>query len=186
MSFLDKLMSKVLPPESDEDRAEVRRKAEALAAANGWLAMALDHHRQIEAAFDRARGGIDAAERKQALKDLSVVLTGHAQAEETVLYPALAEHGEKAHTSMAYEEQQMTKVEMHLLEHLEPMSVEWLEKLEHIRGAVLHHVYEEEGTWFVDLAEKAASEEALLTARFAEEFERYAGRRTAEPLSEPA
>jgi hypothetical protein len=186
MSFLDKLMAKVMPPESEQDRAEARRKAEALAPANGWLAMALDHHRQIEDAFTRARGGMDAAERRQAMKDLALVLTGHAQAEETVLYPALAAHGEKAHTSMAYEEQQMTKVQMHELEQLEPMSIDWIEKLEHIRGAVLHHIYEEEGTWFVELAEKAAAENALLTARFTEEFERYAGHKIAEPLSEPA
>jgi hypothetical protein len=186
MSFLDKLMAKVMPPESEQDRREARQKAEALAADNGWLAMAIEHHRQIEDAFERAHGGIDAAERQQAVKDLALVLTGHSLAEEVVLYPALAEHGEKAHTSMAYEEQQMTKVQMHALEHLAPGSTEWLEKLEHIRGAVLHHIYEEENTWFVELAEKAASEREVLTQRFAEEFERYAGRKIAEPLSEPA
>ena len=186
MSFLDKLMAKVMPPENEQDRAEARRKAEALAASHGWLAMALDHHRQIEAAFERARSGPDAAERQLAMKELALVLTGHSLAEEVVLYPALAEHGEKAHTSLAYEEQQMTKVQMHELEHLEPMSIEWLEKLEHIRGAVLHHIYEEEGTWFVELAEKAAPEHALLTARFAEEFERYVGPKLAEPLSQLA
>src|SRR5690606_26791091 len=125
MSFLDKLMSKVMPPESEQDRAEARQKAERLAGANGWLAMALDHHRQIESAFARARGGLDAAERKLALKELALILNGHAQAEETVLYPALVEHGEKAHASLAYEEQQATKVQMHELEHLDPMSEEW-------------------------------------------------------------
>ena len=42
-------------------------------------------------------------------------------------------------------------------------------------------------TWFVELAEKGAAESEVLTQRFAEEFERYAGRNTiAEPLSEPA
>jgi hypothetical protein len=187
MSFLDKLMSKVMPPESEQDRAEARQKSERLAGANGWLAMALDHHRQIESAFARARGGLDAAERKQALKELALILTGHAQAEETVLYPALVEHGEKAHASLAYEEQQATKVQMHELEHLDPMSEEWREKFEHIEGAVLHHMYEEEGTWFVELAEKAGAESPLLTQRFAEEFDRYAGGATVrEPLSEPA
>ena len=186
MSFLDKLMSKVMPPESDEDRAEARQKAERLSHGHGWLAMALEHHRRIESAFASARGGIDAAERKQAVKELALILTGHAQAEETVLYPALVEHGEKAHASMAYEEQQATKVQMHELEHLEPMSQEWLDKLEHIRGAVLHHMYEEEGTWFVDLAEQAAAESEVLSQRFAEEFERYAGAAAPEPLTEPA
>ena len=140
MSFLDKIMATVMPPESDQDRAEARKRAEALASGNGWLAMALEHHRQIESAFARARAGIDAAQRKQAMKELALILTGHAQAEETVLYPALVEHDEKAHAALAYEEQQATKVQMHELEHLDPMSQEWLDKLEHIRGAVLHHM----------------------------------------------
>lgn len=186
MSFLDKLMAKVMPPENEQDRVEARRNAERLAVNNGWLSMALDHHRQIEDAFERARNGNDEAARQQAMKDLALVLNGHALAEEVVLYPALAEHGEKGHVSMAYEEQQMTKVQMHELEHLEPMSEAWIDKLEHIRGAVLHHIYEEESTWFVELADKAAAEHALLTQRFAEEFERYAGHKIAEPLSEPA
>ena len=82
MSFLDKIMATVMPPESDQDRAEARKRAEALASGNGWLAMALEHHRQIESAFARARAGIDAAQRKQAMKELALILTGHAQAEE--------------------------------------------------------------------------------------------------------
>lgn len=187
MSFLDKIMARVMPPESEQDRADARQKAEGLAAQHGWLAMALDHHRQIEGAFDRARNGFDGAERQQAMKELALVLTGHSVAEETVLYPALVEHGEKAHASLAYEEQTATKVQMHELEHLEPMSQEWLDKLDHIRGAVLHHIYEEEGTWFIELAEKAGAETQLLTQRFAEEFDRYAGHaRISEPLSQPA
>jgi hypothetical protein len=186
MSFLDKLMAKVMPPESDQDRAQAREKAERLSHGHGWLAMALDHHRQIEGAFARARSGVDGAGRKQALKELMLVLNGHSLAEETVLYPALAEHGEKSHASMSFDEHAMTKVQMHELEHLDPMSQEWLDKLEHIRGAVLHHMYEEEGERFVDLAQKAAAESEVLTQRFAEEFERYAGSAIKEPLSEPA
>jgi hypothetical protein len=187
MSFLDKIVSTIAPPESDSDRADARRAAEELAPGHGWLAMALDHHRQIEAAFERARTG-DAAGRKQALKELALVLNGHSLAEETVLYPAMVEHAQKTHATMAYEEQQMTKVQMHKLEHIDPMSQEWLDKLEHIRGAVLHHIYQEEKSWFIDLARKAdAVEVGILTQRFAEEYERYAGHtKTEEPLSQPA
>jgi hemerythrin superfamily protein len=185
MSFLDKLMSKVMPPESEQDRAEARQKAEQLSHGHGWLAMVLDHHRQIEDAFARART-MESAGRKQALKELMLVLNGHSLAEETVLYPALAEHHEKGHASMSFDEHAMTKVHMHELEHLDPMSQEWLDKLEHIRGAVLHHMYEEEGERFVELAQKAAAESEVLTQRFAEEFERYAGRAIEEPLSQPA
>lgn len=187
MSFLDKLMSKVMPPESEQDRTDARAKAEQLSHGHGWLAMVLDHHRQIEDAIDRARSGLDSAARMQAFKELATVLNGHAQAEETVLYPALVEHHEKAHAGMSFEEHSMTKVQMHELEHLDPMSKEWVDKLDHIRGALQHHMYMEEGERFVDLAEKAGAETELLTQRFAEEFERYAGRRkVAEPLSQPA
>ena len=187
MSFLDKLVATITPPESDEDRAEARAKAERLAGQHGWLAMALDHHRQIESEFERARSSPDAAGRLQALKRLMLVLNGHSAAEETVLYPALVEHSEKMHAAMSYEEHTMTKIQMHKLEHIDPMSQDWLDKLEHIRGAVLHHIYEEEGDRFIDLAEKAGAESATLTQRFAEEFNRYGdGTATREPLSQPA
>lgn len=176
MSFLDKLVAAVTPPESDEDRAEARRKAESLAGQADWLSVALQHHRKIESCFELAAHGATAQERTAAAKQLATVLTGHANAEEVVLYPAMTEHGEKAHATMAYEEQAMTKVQMARLEKLDPMSQEWLDKLEHIRGAVLHHIYEEEGTWFPELRKAIpAHDDRMLTSRFVEEFERYAG-----------
>ena len=65
---------------------------------------------------------------------------------------------------------------MGLLEDLEPMSQEYLDKLEHIRGAVAHHVYEEEGTWFVELKEKLSpADQTKITFRYQEEFSRYTG-----------
>jgi hemerythrin superfamily protein len=112
-----------------------------------------------------------------ALKQLAVVLTGHSNAEESVLYPALADGGEKAHASAGYEEQAMVKIQMALLEKLEPMSQDFIDKLEHIEGAVSHHMYAEEGNWFIDLKDKApAADQARMTARFTEEFERYVGK----------
>ena len=56
------------------------------------------------------------------------------------------------------------------------MSQDYLDKLEHIRGAVAHHVYEEEGTWFLELKEKvSAADQTKLTAQYEEEFDRYVG-----------
>jgi hypothetical protein len=41
---------------------------------------------------------------------------------------------------------------------------------------VAHHVYEEEGEWFLDLRERASEpQQSELTQRYAEEFERYVG-----------
>lgn len=188
MSFLDKLAAKIMPPESAEDRDNARRVAQSLAGNGDWLALVLDHHRQIEQHFSRALTAPDAGSRQTALRNLQVLLTGHANAEESVLYPALADHGGKAHATMAYEEQAMTKVQLGMLERLDPMGQEWREKVEHIQGAVLHHVYEEEGTWFPELQQNLpAAERARLTERFREEFERYAGSAHAEmPLQQAA
>jgi hypothetical protein len=48
--------------------------------------------------------------------------------------------------------------------------------LPHIRGAVAHHMYEEEGNWFIDLKKKAAAvDQSHLTTRYKEEFDRYMG-----------
>lgn len=188
MSFLDKLASAIMPPETDDDRKQARRTAQAAAGDGDWLAIVLDQHRQIEMDFSRALTAPDAGSRRTALKRLAVLLTGHANAEESVLYPALADAGGKAHATMAYEEQAMTKVEMALLEKLDPMGEAWRDKLEHIQGAVLHHVYEEEGTWFPQLQQNLpASERMRLTERFREEFDRYCQGETDEmPLQQAA
>lgn len=173
MSIVDKVLGAITPPETEEDRAEATAKARAAASDGDWLSMALDHHDQIRAAFETARGASASADRVAAFKTLATVLNGHALAEEVVLYPALAKNGEKAHAGMAYTEQTTAKMQMAELERIDPGDQAWLDKLEHIRGAVLHHIYEEEGVWFLELKAKAP-DQAFLTLRFAEEYERYA------------
>lgn len=174
MTILDKVIAAVTPPESDEDRAKARAKARAAAISGGWLAMVLEHHLQIEAAFAAVKNAGSATAQRAAQKQLALVLTGHSNAEEAVLYPALALNDEKSGSTMAYSEQSAAKVQMAALDELEPMTQDYLDKLEHIRGAVAHHVYEEEGTWFPALI--SSSDPAMqgkLTKRYREEFERY-------------
>ncbi|MFN3457855.1 MAG: hemerythrin domain-containing protein [Novosphingobium sp.] len=176
MSFLDKIVAAITPPESDEDRREARDKAQRLAKPGDWLSHALEHHRRIEACFELALGANSVAERRAALRDLSMVLTAHANAEEAVLYPAMANESSKASAGMAYEEHAMTRIQMGALETLDPMGQDWRDKLGHIRGAVLHHVYEEEGSRFPELREAIApQDDQRLTRRFLEEFDRYMG-----------
>jgi hemerythrin superfamily protein len=104
------------------------------------------------------------------------LLTGHSIAEEAALYPALAKSDEKAHATKAYTEQSAAKLQMGLLQDLPPMSQEFMDKLEHIEGAVAHHVYEEEGTWFLELKSIIpAADQAKLTERYHEQFSRYMG-----------
>ena len=177
MSFLDRVIATLPPPESDETRMAARRKARSQAVVGGWLAVVLDQHEAIEEAFDQAQTAQDAQARRDVTRRLAVLLTGHANAEEAVLYPEMADSGHKTHATMAYEEQAMTKVQLSLLEKFEPMSQDYLDKLEHIRGAVTHHMYQEESDWFLELqAQVPSSRQSHLADRFTEEVDRYVGR----------
>jgi len=174
MSMLDKVIAAVTPPESEESRREARAKAQHAATPGDWLSMVLEHHQQIEAAFAMVEAATTASERTAAQKKLALVLTGHSIAEEAVIYPALALVNEKGHATKAYTEQSAAKMQMAALENLPPMGQDYMDKLGHIKGAVLHHVYEEEGNWFLDLKEKAsAADQIKITERYQEEFERY-------------
>ncbi|HEX4709485.1 hemerythrin domain-containing protein [Phenylobacterium sp.] len=176
MSLFDKAIAAVTPPESQQKRDEARAKATAAAEPGDWLSLVLDQHRQLESSFAAVKSASDPASRTAALKKLGVILTGHAIAEEAVLYPGLAQAGEKGHAEMGYTEQVAVKMQMAALETLGPMSSDFLDKLEHIRGAVAHHMFEEEGTWFLELKQKAPADvQARLTQRFQEEFDRYIG-----------
>lgn len=176
MSILDKVVAAVTPMESDEKRREARASARAAAGADDWLSLVLQHHTQIESAFDATKAARDAASARTALKELALILTGHSNAEESVLYPAMAWCGEKGSASMSYTEQAAAKTQAGELEYLDPLSQEFADKLEHLRGAVLHHMYEEESSRFLELKEKMPeAQQTQLTQRFREEFDRYVG-----------
>lgn len=182
MSILDKVIAAVTPPESEEARLNARSKARAAAGSGDWLSQILGHHEEIEAAFATVRAAEDTATRHAAQMELAVLLSAHANAEEAVIYPALIHFGHKLHGTAGYTEQAGAKANLGELEYLDPMSQDFLDKLEHIRGAVAHHVYEEENDRFLDLKNLSATDQAHLTARYAEEFARFRG---GEELEEP-
>jgi len=176
MSIIDRFIAAITPPESEEARLRARTQATEAAKPGDWLDQILQHHMDIEDAFLAVKSATDVTGRTTALKLLGVLLTGHAIAEKSVIYPALAQDGEKTHAAMGYDEQAMVKVQMALLEQLPPLSQDFLDKLEHIEGAVAHHMYAEEGNWFLDLKKNASAEqEAILTKRYLEEYGRYVG-----------
>jgi hypothetical protein len=176
MSVLDKVIAAITPPESAEARRKAREEATRLATPGDWLAQILDHHRRIEALFASVKAATTPEARCAAQKRLALVLTAHSIAEEAAIYPALAADKQVAHAELAYQEQSAAKMEMGLLERLDPMSQDYLDKLGHIEGAVAHHVYSEEGTWFAELAKDLSPvDKERATARYREEFERYLG-----------
>lgn len=176
MSLLDKAISAVTPPVSEEKRAEARTKAREAAEPGDWLSQILDHHQLIEAAFAAVKAAGDVDARRTAQKRLGVLLTGHSIAEEAVIYPALAHAGKTLNATTAYTQQVAAKMQMAALEHLDPLSEDYLDKLGHLEGAVATHVYEEESGWFIDLKRNAPeADQQAATRRYNEEYSRYVG-----------
>jgi hypothetical protein len=175
MSIVDKVVAAVTPPETPEQRREARAKAQAAAGSDDWLAMILEQHVQIEGAFIALQTARDMPTRLAAQKELAALLTGHSNAEEAVIYPALLHFGHKSHAMSGYTEQAGAKANLGELEYLDPQSQDYMDKLEHLRGAVAHHMYEEENDRFLDLKQLSVADQDRLTRRFREEFERYGG-----------
>jgi hypothetical protein len=174
--MIEKIFAAITPAESEQEREEARRKAAAATYPGDWLAMVLAHHAQIEQAFAEVKAAQDAVARLAAHKRLAVLLIGHSDAEESVLYPALARADEKGHAAAAYAEQADAKMDLAELETLPPMSRGYVDALEHIRVMVAHHMYEEESSWFLELKQKTmAADQAKLARRYEEEFDRYVG-----------
>jgi hemerythrin superfamily protein len=176
MSVLDKAIAAITPPESKEERADARANAERIAKPGDWLSQILDHHRGIESQFADLKIATSPDARRAALKKLGLLLTAHSIAEEVSLYPAMAAHNQVGHAELAYQEQSAAKMEIGLLERLDPESQDYHDKLGHIEGAVKHHVYSEEGTWFIELAKSVTpTEQATIGQRYSEEYARYFG-----------
>lgn len=176
MSLLDKAIAAITPAEKDADRVNARELARSLASPGDWFSLVLDHHLAIEAAFEHCRTARTGPDRLAGMRELQTVLVAHSLAEELVLYPVMTEHDQQGGAMMAYEEQQLAKIQLALLEKIDPSTQAWIDKLDSLQGAIAHHMYEEEGTWFARMKQASLHDEQDgLRSRFAEEFERYAG-----------
>jgi hypothetical protein len=174
MALLDKVVGAVIPPESEDARRKAREKAQAFAGGvYDWLGLILDHHARIEAAFAAVAQAPAGTPRLAAFKSLALLLTAHSNAEESVIYPALVRLGHEVHAMHGYEEQAQTKVKMAELEYRDPSGQPFLDELDNIRGAVAHHMYEEENGRLLDLKQLSAHDQDTLTRRFQQEFDRY-------------
>lgn len=176
MGLFDKILDAVTPTESSEKRKEAHEKARAIAQPGDWLSVILDHHEGIEAAFADVKAANGRQDRKRTLKRLGTLLNGHAMAEEATVYPAVADAESKLSAEAAYTEQVAAKIQLAALELLDPTSEAFLDKLGHLEGAVLHHVYKEESQWFPDLKRKAdPTLQMHVMERYLEEYDRYIG-----------
>lgn len=186
MNFFDSLAHAARSVVSEENRLQIRDEALALARNGDWLSRAIQHHRKIEALFNAALHEVSGQQRLASLHQLEHLLSAHAMAEEVVLYPAMVLGGQRADATVAYEEEAETKIDLARLDRLDPYSDEWRDKLEDIRGFVIHHLYEEEADWFPRLHDSLSEEEAAaLSVRFGEEFERHGDANRISRLASP-
>src|SRR3954464_7917113 len=93
MTTLGKIIVALTPLQAAEQRARSRSKAQAHARDCPWLNAVLQHHVAIVQALAAVRAFQDASARSAPQRWLATLLTGHAAAEEAVLYPALVRSG---------------------------------------------------------------------------------------------
>lgn len=176
MSILGRFIEAVSLPESEDARGDARAMAHEATTPGDWLSLILAHHVGIEQAFAEVSAADTNTSRTLAFRRLGVLLLGHAIAEEAIIYPEMAQRRDRSASSLAYDEQAMLKIELAVLEKLNPMSPHFLNKLAHVRESVAHHIYAEEGKWFLDLKRKvSAGDQMMMTERYAEEYSRYVG-----------
>jgi iron-sulfur cluster repair protein YtfE (RIC family) len=176
MTLLDKLMASTTPRPSDEERTRTRHIALLLAEDHPWFDEVIRQHVALEDAVDNVALAADAAGRRHALRWLRTLLTGHFLAEEAVLYPAMAQDGQRVHAVTAYADDAGMKIELAALEAMDARGPDFADKLERLRGELAWHLHEEESSWFPALCRAGdATLHGRLTDRFLAEFDRYMG-----------
>jgi iron-sulfur cluster repair protein YtfE (RIC family) len=110
-------------------------------------------HRKLERLFERHRGAAEAGKRK-VLDLITAELTAHMVAEEKVLYPILRTGIEDGRDLVdeAVKEHDEAKALLAELARREPGSFDADAKVATLRQAVDHHVREEEGEIFPEMA----------------------------------
>lgn len=110
-------------------------------------------HREVDEmmmALEKAKG--DAASgmaHRQTFEMMREALTIHAEAEETIVYPALEEFDEtEDQAEHSYDEHAEVKAMLAQMNELEPSSNEFQTLLSELKTSIRHHVAEEEGELF--------------------------------------
>ena len=176
MHLLDQAIAASAAAHKQMRRTKARSKAVDLGRHCAWLHQVVSHHERIEDALAAVKATRYGSARRAAEHHLATLLTGHAVAEEAVLYPAMAATRQRAHAMAAYEAQSRFKVMLATLAATEPMSTAYDDELAALTQAIAWHVLDEEGSWFPALARSGdAALQARLSGRYLDEFDRYMG-----------
>ena len=176
MSLSEKMQQAIgiIPSHTHAEREEIRAEAKKNATTT-WFNLILDHHAEIERTFDEVKDAKSLSIRIEAQKQLMALLTGHAIAEEAIVYPFMKIDTSARDAMHASAEQALAKMEMVALDEIaDKMSQAYEIKLDEIRMAVVHHMIEEERDFFPELQSKADGvENSKITKQYKTEFNRY-------------
>ncbi len=118
-------------------------------------------HREVDALMAKLEKADGSAADKETFEMLRESLTVHAEAEETILYPALEEFEEtEEEAEHSYDEHAEVKSMLAQMGELEPKSPEFQNLLAELKSNIQHHVREEEDELFPK-GEKLLGEDEL-------------------------
>ena len=119
---------------------------------NAFEILKKDHREvdQMMVALEGIKGDASSNESgRQTFEMMRTALTIHAEAEETIVYPALEEFKEtEDQAEHSYDEHAEVKAMLAQMGELEPASDEFQNLLSQLKTSVRHHVAEEEGELF--------------------------------------
>lgn len=132
-------------------------------------------HREVERLFEQLR--TDPASRPGALPVLTTLLFAHSRAEESEVYPVVAEEiGASDHVEHSQEEHVEADELLAKLAETDPEGPEFLTALEEVVKAVSHHIEEEEETVLADMRDGLSEQRrAELGEAFLAEREKHLG-----------
>lgn len=139
--------------------------------ANDVIQLLTQDHREVEQMIEEIEGTTDTATRERLSMTLIQEIMRHAVAEEEVFYPAVRsalERGDELIDEGIKEHQQVEQL-LTRLETLDPEDDAFDQTIAEIRGAIEHHVQEEEGEIFPQFEQRVDQKERVALAGQLEE-----------------
>lgn len=137
---------------------------------NDVVELIMKDHREFERLFEQLRS--DPASRPGTLPVLTTLVFAHSRAEESEVYPAVAEEvGQSDHVAHSQEEHVEADELLAKLAETDPEGADFLQVLEKFIESLSHHIEEEEETVLADMRTGLSAErraelgEAFLATR---------------------
>jgi hemerythrin superfamily protein len=111
-------------------------------------------HKNVKELFEQGRQTEDKQQQKKVFKQIKTELETHTRIEESIFYPAMAEHDKLTDMVLEFlEEHRQVKTLLREMSRLSPGSEKFKPKFKVLMDDVVHHAEEEEGKMFPKIRE---------------------------------